>query len=83
MFDVIIECGLSAVTLAASSTVTLGVTTQPFNIAFTQTQGCGVVPTLSPVLSFLTISGTNVQVAGATVTNVGTHNVTLTSTLNA
>jgi hypothetical protein len=67
---------------AALSTVQVGIVTQPFSIAFTITQipACGntVAFALSSPPTFMslpniTLTGGNIQIFGATLTNLGTY----------
>ena len=76
---------------AASTTVQVGIDSQPLNIAFTSTQtpACGnsVNFVMTPSLTFLslqnlTATGGNVQVNGATIANHATYTQTLTATVD-
>ena len=78
---------------AASTTVRVGIDSQPFTIPFTVTQvpACGKTVSFSHTpttpafvtLTSLTATGGNVQVTGATIANHNTYSFVLTAAVDA
>ena len=64
-FTLIITCTITPISIAQFTTVEISDTVQPYDITFTQTQDCGVKPTLNLSAEWLSIFESNVRLTGA------------------
>jgi len=90
-FTLVVDCLIDPpVYVPTDVTLEIGINAQPFDIAFSQTNSCGVSATMTSApsgLSWLslvsnTASGGTLRINGATIAAKGVYIITITNTLN-